>query len=260
MRTFIICCNYNEERTGSLANCLASVRQNKLGDTYFAVADNGSKDGSAELLKANYQNGTINLLLLSRKNLGKPKILNMLLAEIVKREAIAPDDLIMSLDSDITLGGNGEFFSHAQALCTAARGNFSAMSVQLSDYNIHWVDFSKLTPVDFNGDKVYFWQNSDGVAGPVLITPYSTWSAIHGYRENCGKNGASSIYSADDCMLFRDAYAHTGGKPIMISAKLISRHPETKDKAYQAWKDETNRLLNLGFGNSMLPEKGFYDD
>jgi len=94
----------------------------------------------------------------------------------------------------------------------------------------------------------------------VIITPYSTWSAIRGYRENCGKNGASSIYSADDCMLFRDAYAHTGGKPIMISSKLISRHPETKDKAYQAWKDETNRLLNMGFGNSMLPEKGFYDD
>ena len=54
--------------------------------------------------------------------------------------------------------------------------------------------------------------------------------------------------------------AFTGGKPIMISSKLISRHPETKDKAYQAWKDETNRLLNMGFGNSMLPEKGFYDD
>ena len=137
MRTFIICCNYNEERTGSLAGCLASVGQNKLADTYFAVADNGSKDGSAELLKANYRNGTVNMLMLSPKNLGKPKILNMLLAEILKRETIAPDDLIMSLDSDITLGGNGEFFSHAQALCTAARGNYSAMSVQLSDYNIH---------------------------------------------------------------------------------------------------------------------------
>ena len=51
MRTFIICCNYNEEHTGSLAGCLASVGKNKLPDTYFAVADNGSKDGSAELLK-----------------------------------------------------------------------------------------------------------------------------------------------------------------------------------------------------------------
>ena len=70
MRTFIICCNYNEERTGSLAGCLASVGKNKLADTYFAVADNGSKDGSAELLKANYQNGTINLLMLSPNNLG----------------------------------------------------------------------------------------------------------------------------------------------------------------------------------------------
>ena len=260
MRTFIICCNYNEERTGSLDGCLDSVRGAKLADTYFAVADNGSKDGSAELLKANYRSGTIDLLMLSPKNLGKPKMLNLLLAEILKRETIAPDDLIMSLDSDIKLGGNGEFFSHTQALCTAARGNFSAMSVQLSENNNHWVDFSKLVPVEFNGDKVYFWPHSDGVAGPVIIAPYSTWSTIHGYRENCGKNGTSAIYGADDCMLFRDAYAYTGGKPIMISSKLISLHPETRDEAYQAWKDETNRIMAKCFGNSELPEKGFYDD
>ena len=261
MRTFIICCNYNEERTGNLAGCLNSVQNAKLADTYFAVADNGSKDGSAELLKANYQNGTINLLMLSPKNLGKPKILNMLLAEIVRRESIGPDDLIMSLDSDITLGGNGEFFSHAQALCTAARGNFSAMSVQFYGNNNHNIDFDKTEHIDFKGDTVYIHRHWAYVAGPVVITTYELWNAVHGYRENCGKSSASSIYAGDDTTLFLDLFNHTGGKPVLISSMLLSHHPECMDPEYQKWKNGTIDLMRVhGFGNSMLPEKGFYDD
>ena len=259
MRTFIVCCNYNEGGTGNLANCIASVKASKLSDTYFAVIDNGSIDSSAEILKTAQQSGAIDLLALSPGNLGKPKALNTLLSTICKQVQPMADDLVMSLDSDIELGGGGEFFKHLQDLCTAAKGQFSSASVQLSENNNHWVDFSKLSPATFRDDSVYFWPYSDGVAGPVIVAPYSTWCAINGYRENLGKNGSSAIYGADDCMFFRDAYAATGGKPIMISSKLISRHPVTRDKAYQAWKDETNRIMGKCFGNSELPEKGFYD-
>ena len=106
MKSIILCCNYNEEKTGNLERCLKSLQQNKLENTIIGIIDNGSKDNSINLISDYVKNKTVDVCIQSLKNLGKPKALNSLFKYMLGAYEIRKDDLCIHLDSDIKIYNN----------------------------------------------------------------------------------------------------------------------------------------------------------
>ena len=79
MKTIIICCNYFEGKTGNLEETLKCLQKNKLSNTYISVVDNNSKDNSLEILKKYKDLNVIDYAIVTDRNVGKAKALNILL-------------------------------------------------------------------------------------------------------------------------------------------------------------------------------------
>ena len=262
MKIFVICCNYNEVRLGHLPDSLEALKLAKIAapeSVYIGVTDNASKDGSPELLRRYHEMGIIDCLQLNPRNLGKPRALNLLWHELEDRCRIKPYDLIMSLDSDIKLLRT-DFFLQLQRIAYAFKDEYSGIGVPVLDHDYGYVKLELCQRRFIHPATVWMWPYSDGVCGFVAVAPAHAWRAIGGYREDCGRNHTSAIYGADDCMLFRDLFAYSGGKPLLMPDVLTSLHPKPSDPGYQAWKDRTNAIMNRGFGNPDVPDVGYFDD
>ena len=102
MKTIILICNYNEERTKNLKNTLQAVKNNKLENTLIGIIDNASKDKSKELITQYAQ--LFDVIIFNKKNIGKAKALNKLLQYFIATYQInINEDIIISLDSDIIM-------------------------------------------------------------------------------------------------------------------------------------------------------------
>lgn len=71
-------CNYNAHATGALDKSLKRLQDVKDDGVVISYFDNASKDGSEDVLHEYYKSGLIDVLVLSRKNMGKAYAMNKL--------------------------------------------------------------------------------------------------------------------------------------------------------------------------------------
>lgn len=264
MKSIILCCNYNEEKTGNLERCLKSLQQNRLENTIIGIIDNGSKDNSINLISDYVKNKTVDVCIQSLKNLGKPKALNSLFKYMLGAYEIRKDDLCIHLDSDIKIYNN--FIKESENCfekfndCYLFISKGSNIEEKFNYDNGHWIDKNKIINVNEDFQKI---PGQLGIQGCVWTLKCCSFLEVNLYRENRGKNGKSAIYGGDDGFLAYDLLMKNKEKFIYMHKNKFHFHPPVLDKEYKKWKDEQNILtgkLNRtddDFKN--LAEKGFYD-
>jgi len=264
MKTIIIVCNYNEEQTGNLKNCLLSLSKNKTKDTIIGVIDNSSIDNSVSLLNSYVISGVIDYCILSSRNLGKAKALNNLFKFIMMSESVTPGDLVIHLDSDICLynncvtRSNKLFTDYADLLLYSTELSYDCNNFVESTYHT----FSRKTATKINIDNNQYLKLSDtqGICGCFLCMKIEYFMNVNLYNENLGYNNNTAIYGGDDAVLLLKLHQKYLNKFILIDESNWCYHPKTLDEKYQQWKIDTNSLMcKYGFGNNKLPNIGFYD-
>jgi len=259
MKTIIICCNYFEGKTGNLEETLKCLQKNKLSDTYISVVDNNSKDNSLEILKKYKDLNVIDYAIVTDKNVGKAKALNILFKQVEKNIKINEEDIILHLDSDIRLI-NDDTIKHIQEISIYFKERFSFMAFQTSGVNYFYFDIEKLPHYDYFDSKIYVAYSPHGIPGPMLAIPYKFHKLVNGYNECLGKNNSPAIYGGDDAVITKDLILKTN-LPCLIPSYLQIFHPETQDINYSNFKKQCiNNMLQYGYGSTgITATKGFYD-
>jgi glycosyltransferase involved in cell wall biosynthesis len=264
MKSLILCCNYNEEKTGNLERCLKAFQENKLENTLIGIIDNNSKDKSVELINEYVKNKTIDGFISSSINLGKPKALNALFKYMMGAYKFYKNDICIHVDSDIKMYDN--FIKTSEQVFQKFNDCylfFSFGSSKLDEFeydNGHYFKLNDLEKVDDNFGRI---QRGPGIQGAIWSMPISSFMNVNLYRENNGKNGNSAIYGGDDGFLVYDLFNKNPNKFAYADLNLYHYHPPVLDLAYKEWKNEQNSYAGLitktPEANEKLAIKGFYD-
>jgi glycosyltransferase involved in cell wall biosynthesis len=264
MKSIILCCNYNEGRTGNLIRSLDTLKKNKLDNTIIGIIDNGSKDNSAQIINEFVKNGTVDCFIHNKKNLGKPKALNLLFKYIINVYELTRDDICIHIDSDIKIYDNfikdceNCFNSFNDCYLYFSRGSSNEHEI-IYDHT-HAIDDSEYIDVDDNYLKVH---RGPGIAGGLWGMKVSSFIDVNLYRENRGKNGKSAIYGGDDGFLIYDLFCKNANKFAYVHKTKYHFHPGNTDEEYQKWKVQqsllTGKINQTAEDNVLLAEKGFYD-
>jgi len=246
MNIYLSICNYNAR--DKLKETLDSVYKAKPldNDTKVSIVDNNSQDGSVDVIK---EYSFLDLVLYRDTNVGKAIAINELVKQTNDIMKIKDDDLIFSLDSDITLVTDNFFKrvmeiwpvmeKHVSCLVCTQTGN------SLCKRSFEWTDSNKGFHYFVPSEGYGF-----GIAGGAMITPYKYWKKIGGYREQLG------IYGGNDGNALLDLYTKIS-KPITVIKDLEVFHFEEENKEYQKWKDDQHQSM-LSIGRSF--SAGFFDD
>lgn len=264
MKSLIICCNYNEEKTGNLERTLKALQENKLENTLIGIIDNGSKDKSNLLINEYVQNKTIDGFISSSKNLGKPKAMNALFKYMLGAYKFYNDDICIHIDSDIMMYNN--FIKESEHVFLTYKDCylfFSLGSSKLNEIeydNGHFFKPDELIKVNEIYGKI---QRGPGIQGALWSMPLNSFMKVKLYRENNGKNGTSAIYGGDDGFLVYDLFNLDKNKFAYTNLNLYHYHPPVLDLAYKEWKAEQNNyagaITKTSEINEKLATKGFYD-
>lgn len=270
MKKIIVCCNYNEEKTGNLKNCLYSLCNIKDKDSIIGIIDNNSIDNSKSLISEYMSLGLIDYCIFAKENLGKAKALNSLFLSILNSQKlinpIDKNDVIIHLDSDISLHQN--FLNDAEYFLSSGSNVLYTSELSLtpnkftsSTYHTFNRSSHVLKVTYDNREFLTYYKNTHGICGCSIAMRVGDFLRVGMYDLHLGKNKTSAIYGGDDAVLLLKLNHEFPHLNTIISVSDWNVHPETKDKAYQDWKIMVNNTMAKGgFGNSMIPDKGFYDN
>lgn len=269
MKTIIICCNYNEGRTGNLERCLTYLQQAKLPNTIVGIIDNASKDNSKDIIDKYKANNVIDYVLMAPKNFGKAKGLNMLFKQLLTLYDISSQDLVLHIDSDIAMYKNyikdAEYCFKTYPNCQLFISNGSSILNEFKKDNLHIFDYNKLQNTPDNNYQ--FMPMCPGICGCIWTMKVWSFCYVNYYRENLGKNGTSAIYGGDDGLLNLDLlqlFKYTPAS-VYLNPNEYHYHPKTNDIKYQEWKNTQNALIAAKLFNNdqnaddELAGKGFFD-
>jgi glycosyltransferase involved in cell wall biosynthesis len=264
MKSIILCCNYNEGKTGNLERCLNALKRNKLNDTFIALIDNASKDNSLEIINKFVKDKTIDVFIANSKNLGKPKALNLLFKYSLLSGLFSYNDLCIHLDSDIKIYDN--FIQSAQDCfskfndCYIFFSKGSSLENEYLNDKGHFIKDNEYINVDENFQKIF---KGPGIQGCCWAMKIHSFLEVNLYRENRGKDGKSAIYGGDDGFLIYDLFVKNQDKFAYVHKNKYHYHPPVLDEEYKKWKNTQNLLTGkinqTSKDNELLAEKGFYD-
>lgn len=265
-RVFFIICNYNGERNGALSRSLDRLSAAKTPDTVVSVFDNGSTDGSVDVLLRHFGNGsgtsghgncvgnTIDSLFLSGGNNGKSRAMNALAENARIAHGMTEMDVLVSMDSDIAimnpdfirdmgrmfrseprLGFMGFEYYEDEGLAKVSSYNRLERGVNLSDGTIAAFGREYREMCDFAGR----------LAGGILAMRAGMFLSVGGYPTKTPLGRDLPIYGGDDCLIEHALWRKYGGKCLFLfDDRPQIFHPKEADAGYQAWKDKT--LADLG--------------
>lgn len=264
MKTIILCCNYNEGKTGNLKRCLETLKRNKLENTIIGLIDNASKDNSLEIINEYIKDKTIDVFIANAKNMGKAKALNSLFKYILITYPIEYEDICLHIDSDIKMHDN--FISDSEKCFTKFDDCYlfftksSSVENEFVDKHIHMIQDEEYIDVDDEFQKVH---RGPGIAGCIWSMKVKSFLEVNMYRENAGKNNNSAIYGGDDGYLVYDLFLKNINKFAYVHKTQYHYHPPCQDEEYQKWKVEQNiiigKFIKSKDENDFIADKGFYD-
>ena len=270
MKKIIICCNYNEEKTNNLKDCLRSLAKIKDKDTIIGFIDNKSIDHSRDIISEYMSFGVIDYCIFAKENLGKAKALSSLFLSIINAQKLIDPirklDIVIHLDSDITLHKNflidaERFLSSGSNILYTSELSLTKNKFTQSSYHTFNRTASIFEITEDNRKFLTYYKNTKGICGCSIAMRVGDFLRVGMYDLHLGKNKTSAIYGGDDAVLLFKLNHEFPHLNTIISVSDWNVHPETKDKAYQDWKNMVNQTMAKGgFGNSMIPDKGFYDN
>lgn len=259
-KVHFLICNYNgQHENHALEKSLDALGRLKLPNIYYHIYDNASSDGSVAVINKYVELGLIDTCLLSKQNRGKAFALNRLYEYSSVSYDIADDDIIISMDSDIILR-EYDFIDKLCQLFTMSNIGYLGFNLY-EDYNCQTISpytvQSKYRETKMLFEHEYAVVDKvSGLAGGILAIRNKLFQSIK-YNENLGKDKTPAVYGGDDAVLTLKLFK--SGQPGLydLSSKIV-HYPHNAD--YNKWKsDVMNNMMDHGFGNSSLPEKGFYD-
>ena len=261
-KILFIICNYNAHASGALGESLKRLQDIKDDNIVISYFDNGSRDGSADMLQEYYKSGLIDLLVLSKKNMGKAYAMNNLFITAMQMYNVSGQDVLISMDSDISIMD--------RSFPSQVRSIFAEPGVKYLGYT-YFSDYEMKTKSNYNcyknteveiidGRHYDVLENQHGLGGGILAMPASRFSAVNGYNQHLGPKGTPAIYGGDDAVLLRDLFLAFPNEKALCCTEQMIVHPENDDEEYKQWKKEVIKsMCKNGFKNEALPLKGFYD-
>lgn len=243
-RIFLVSCNYNVKNLKKIIDNNKNII-GKDNNILYSIIDNCS------LIEKTDFKSISNIIYMSlSKNIGKAKATNLLIDKLNEKYLIGDNDLIFSLDSDISLN-NPNFFKVLHNCYKLFENNkISCIACYQVGNSLFKRDINFLNYKDeFN----YFIPSEKfgyGIPGGGLITTYKNWKLVKGYSENRG------IYGSNDGTFFLNA-SNITGYPICVIKELEIFHPFEDDIKYKEWKETAHKQQNK-YGKC-VEEKGFYD-
>lgn len=250
-RIFIVSCNYNVK---DLTNIIESNKKiiNNSSNILYSIIDNNST-----VEKTDFKSISNIIYVSLNKNIGKAKAINLLVNKLNEKYVIKDDDLIFSLDSDITIT-NPNFFKILEECYKLFDKNKICCLVcnqignNLTKRNLAFLNFNNI----FN-----YFIPSEGfgyqIAGGGIIIPYKHWKAIKGYDETLGVNKTANIYSGADGRIMYNIFMKTD-LSICLIKELEVFHPFDTDEGYKKWKEQQHKdMLTYGYTTAV---NGFYDE
>lgn len=226
-------CNYNARMNGALDKALPRLALVKEEGTVIAFFDNGSKDGSVELLQDYYRSGLIDILIMQKKNMGKAYAMNRMYEIVRKTYGIAGDDILVNMDSDIQIMDR----SFAKKVATAFRqGEIKYMGYQffsdeaMTKKTINY--YKSAGQLEIGGSRYDILANQHGLGGGILAMRFDHFAGVGGYSEKLGRGGSPAFYGGDDAVLIMKLFkAYPDEKALCCVDKAVV-HPDTADPAY----------------------------
>lgn len=228
-------CNYNA--MPHLENCLNSIDSSLPTFIY----DNASIDMSVEYLKT--QQNKFKNIELSTKNVGKALAINNMVRADNNMNIIDDDDLIFSIDSDLTIQKPDEFYPLMNKVWNTFKDKISCIATWQIGHNV----FTRNIEWTQHPDGFHYYMpllNGDGIPGGAISIPYKYWKIFNGYRENTGYNRKSTIYGGEDGYLLVDLYDKIK-LPICVIKELVVYHPYEDNIDYAKWKIKMCNEINI---------------
>lgn len=270
-RVFFTICNYNAQRNGSLTDSMESLQKLKTDNTVILVWDNASTDESCGILKSYLDNGTIDHLVLSGKNMGKAYAMNTLSVFAKTIYGAVESDVLVSMDSDICI--HNEKFSEELATLFQQKQKVGFVGFDYyedPDFKIR-SNYHKLV----EGTHITHSINADlcGVtyrpldsfggylAGALIAMRFGMFESVNGYSTDLANGNKLALYGGDDSMLESKLWNSFGRKLMFIfdERKQII-HRRDIDDGYRKWKKDCLRSMGRdGYGRCVIPNVGYYD-
>ena len=245
MKIHIVMCNYNAQL--HLDNTIKSLIENINENVTLNIIDNNSQDRSIEIIDKYKDN--FYKIIKSPQNIGKAKGLNNLVKLMNECNPLHEDDLILSLDSDISIVTEN-FFDKSFNIWKKLNNKSCCMVGFQQGNSLMKRKMSFLKSIDNSFE--YFADPhgiGSGIAGGSIFIPYKYFKLINGYRENMGPNGNAAIYGGNDGWLMYDLAVKTH-LPVVVIKTLQVFHPFEEDQNYQKWKDQLHKE-HLMYGHSI---------
>lgn len=158
----------------------------------------------------------------SKTNIGKPKIVNLMV------ECIAVEvDYIISFDSDMIVSDPDWIIKFIEIFETyTGDKKIGALCAQQTGNCCHVLDKD---PYEIKVGKytLRYRHGNEGSAGGVLMTHFTTWNMLNGYR-------AFSKYGSDDGHMALDLANNDLIMPVVLEIELF--HPFEENLGYADWK------------------------
>lgn len=251
-RIFTVICNYNAGM--HLQNCLESISKNAMPDVRVSIFDNASIDGNINAIGKFQISGLMGITVrINEVNVGKAVALNSLVSELECH--LHDDDLIFSLDSDISLVSE-DFFQRAIDIWKIIGDKVSCMVCRQSGNSLFRREiFYQDSPI---GNFGYFAPKEGygaGIAGGAMFIPYRHWKTVGGYDITKGADGKAALYGGHDGNLMLNLYRKTN-LPVCVIRELEVFHPPEENMDYQKWKDSIHDE-HRKFGRMVSTEEFF---
>jgi len=158
----------------------------------------------------------------SKTNIGKPKIINIMV------ECIAVEiDYVISFDSDMIVTDPDWVLKFIEVFETyIGDKKIGALCSQQTGNCCHVLDKDPFE-IKVGEFTLRYRHGNEGSAGGVLITQFTTWDMLNGYR-------AFSKYGSDDGHMALDLSNNDLIMPVVLEIELF--HPFEENSGYADWK------------------------